>query len=122
MKSKNAIDRLKPQKWAATSAVERLHLLDEVRAYMKMKSGLMSEALCTDAVSQMSTIVPMANIVTACIELYERLVHGEMPKPIFIAKVDDGFYDIHVFPQHTRDKLMYADRKDVLRVKASCGR
>jgi acyl-CoA reductase-like NAD-dependent aldehyde dehydrogenase len=65
-----------------------------------------------------ATVVPVANTVTASIELYESLVHGEMLKPLSITKVQkDGLYDIHVFPQHAKDRLMYADRKDVIRVK-----
>ena len=35
MKAKEAIDRLDPEKWAATTAAERLHLLEEVRENMK---------------------------------------------------------------------------------------
>ena len=77
MKSKEAIDQLDNQKWAATSPAERLHLLEEVRENMKkygqelaasdtkMKNGLMGEDLYNDAISQVATIVPMANTVTA---------------------------------------------------------
>lgn len=50
----------------------------------------------TNPVSLVATIVPMANTVTACIDLYESLVHGEMPEPLEITKVEDGRYDIHV--------------------------
>jgi acyl-CoA reductase-like NAD-dependent aldehyde dehydrogenase len=129
MNATQAIDQLKPEKWAATSAAERLHLLEEVRENMKtyadelaasdtqMKNGLMEEELFTDALSLVGTVVPLANTVTACIDLYESLVKGEMLKPISITKVKDGLYDIHVFPQQAKDKLMYADRKDFIRVK-----
>ena len=129
MNAKEAVDRLDPQKWAATPAIERLHLLEEVRENMKtyadelaaadakMKNDRMGEALFSQDESMVATVVPVANTVTACIELYESLVHGEMLKPIDITKVKDGLYDIHVFPQHAKDKLMYADRKDRLRVK-----
>jgi acyl-CoA reductase-like NAD-dependent aldehyde dehydrogenase len=129
MKATEAIDRLDPQNWAATPATERLHLLEEVRENMKtfrdelaasdtkMKNDLMGEALFNDAISKVGTIVPMANTVTACIDLYESLVHGEMPESIGVTKVKDGLYDIHVFPQDKKDRLIYADRKDVIRVK-----
>jgi acyl-CoA reductase-like NAD-dependent aldehyde dehydrogenase len=129
MNAKEAVDRLDPQKWAATPAIERLHLLEEVRENMKayadelagsdakMKNDLMGEALFSHDESMVATVVPVANTVTACIELYESLVKGEMLKPISITKVKDGLYDIHVFPQHAKDKVMYADRKDRLRVK-----
>jgi hypothetical protein len=62
-------------------------------------------------------VVPVANTVTACIDLYEALVTGKMLQPISITKVQDGLYDIHVFPQQAKDKLMCADRKDYIRVK-----
>jgi hypothetical protein len=129
MNAKEAIDQLNPQKWTATSAVERLHLLEEVRENMKtyadelaasdtrMKNGIMGENLFSDDLSMVATVVPVANTVTACIDLYESLMKGEMLKPISITKVKDGLYDIHVFPQAAKDKLMYADRKDYIRVK-----
>ena len=64
--------------WAATSAADRLHLLEAVRDNMKqyadelgasdtkMKNDLMGEALFNDEMSKMATIVPLANTVTAC--------------------------------------------------------
>jgi acyl-CoA reductase-like NAD-dependent aldehyde dehydrogenase len=129
MNAKQAVDHLKPEEWAATPAIERLHLLEEVRENMKayadelaaadakMKNDLMGEALFSRDESMVATVVPVANTVTASIELYESLVKGEMLKPLSITKVDDGLYDIHVFPQHAKDRIMNADRKDVLRVK-----
>lgn len=83
----------------------------------KMKNDIMGEALFSQDESMVATVVPVANTVTASIELYESLVHGEMLKPISITQVKDGLYDIHVFPQHAKDRIMYADRKDRLRVK-----
>jgi hypothetical protein len=129
MKAKEAIDQLNPKKWASTSAAERLHLLEEVRENMKtyaeelaasdgnMKNGLMGEDLFSSDASMVATVVPVANTVTACIDLYESLVKGEMLKPISITRVKEGLYDIHVFPQQAKDKLMCADRKDYIRVK-----
>lgn len=129
MNAIQAIDRLDPQKWADTPAEKRLQLLEEVRDNMKeyadelaaadtrMKNGLMGEELFSDALSLVATVVPIANTVTACIDLYESLVKGEMLKPISIRKVKDGLYDIHVFPQQAKDKLVYGDRKDFIRVK-----
>ena len=129
MNAKQAIDHLDPQTWAQTPATQRLSLLEEVRQNMQkfaedlgqaetqMKNKLIGEALFTDAISMMSTVVPMANTVTACIELYESLVHGNMPKPIAVHKVQEALHDIQVFPQQTKDKIMYADRKDFIRIK-----
>ncbi len=129
MNAKEAIDQLNPQGWAETSALERLHLLEQVRENLKrygdelaasdsaMKNGMMGEALYSDALSKIATVVPMANTVTAAIEVYEGLVHGEMLKPLSVTKVGDDLYDIKVFPVHAKDRLMNGDRTDVLRVK-----
>ncbi len=129
MKAKEAIDWLDPQKWTQTTPAERLHLLEQVRENMKrfgdaladsdtrMKNGLMGEDLYTDPTSKIATVVPMANTLTAAIEVYEGLVHGEMPEPLSITKVDDGLYDIKVFPSQAKDRLMNGDRTDVIRVK-----
>jgi len=40
----------------------------------------------------------MANTLSACIELYQDLVHGEMPTSHSITKVADNLYDKHVAP------------------------
>ncbi len=129
MNATQAIDQLNPQKWAETSAGKRLHLLEEVRENMKifaeelaasdskMKNSLMGENLFSDEASMVATVVPIANTVTACIDLYESLVKGALLKPLGIRKVKDDLYEIHVFPQQAKDKLMYADRKDYIRVK-----
>jgi acyl-CoA reductase-like NAD-dependent aldehyde dehydrogenase len=129
MNAKQAIDHLDPQKWAATPAEQRLRLLEEVRDNIKkfaeelagadtrMKNDLMGEELFSDDVSMVATVVPVGSTVTACIDLYESLVKGEMMRPKSITKVKDGLYDIHVFPQQAKDRLMYADRRDYIRVK-----
>ncbi|PUB76709.1 MAG: aldehyde dehydrogenase [gamma proteobacterium symbiont of Ctena orbiculata] len=128
MKATEAIDQLNPQKWGQTNCSDRLQLLNQVRCNLKeyggelahadteMKNGLMGEAHYNDAISGVSTVVPMATAINACIDLYESLKHGTMPKPISVNKVADGLYDIHVFPSHTRDKIIYSGRKDILRV------
>ncbi len=129
MKANEAIDHLDPERWAATPPAERLHLLEQVRDNLKrygdelavsdtqMKNGLMGEELYTDPMSKIATVVPMANTVTAAIEVYEGLVHGEMPKPLEITMVADDLYDIKVFPSSAKDRLMYGDRTEFLRVK-----
>ena len=42
MNAKEAIDRLKPEEWAATPAIERLHLLEEVRENMPLMFSLVA--------------------------------------------------------------------------------
>lgn len=129
MKSAEAIDRLNPQKWAETLTVERLHLLEEVRENLKtygqelaaadaqMKNDIIGEALFSLEESMVATVLPVANTVTGYIDLYESLLHGEMLKPLSITPVKEGLYDIHVFPQSAKDKLLYGDRQDFIRVK-----
>lgn len=129
MLAKAAIDRLEPETWAATSPVERLRLLKEVRANVgalgdalaasdtKMKNDRLGEDLYSIPMSKVGTAVPVANTLTACIDLYEHVVRGEMPKPISITKVRDGLHDIKVFPKSAKDRLMNAGQSQVLRVR-----
>ena len=129
MNATEAIDRLDPEKWAATPPLERLHLLESVRercatyadelaaADAKMKNERMGEDLYGLGASKVATVVPMANTLTACIDLYEDLVNGEMPAPLSTTKVDEGLYDVEVFPRSRRDRVMNSDRTEVLRVK-----
>ena len=124
-----AIDRLDPEKWAATTPLERLHLLEQVRencrkhadelgaADAKMKNDLMGEELYSISTSKVATVVPIANTLSACIELYEHLVHGEMPEPVAVTKVDDDLYDIQTFPSSRKDRLMSQHQTQTLRVK-----
>ena len=129
MKAKEAIDHLQPEKWASTPPEQRLQLLEAVRENMKrhadelaaadtkMKNTLLGEELFTDPMSMVATVVPLANTVTACIDLYEAIVQGRMLEPIEITEVKEGLFDIRVFPQSAKDKLMNADRRDFLRVE-----
>ncbi len=125
----SAIDQLTPEQWASTTIERRLNLLYQVRENLKiygeslaeqdtaMKNGLMDEALFSLNESLMATVVPVGNTLSACIDLYESLQNGKMLAPLEIKKVKEGLYDIRVFPQDAKDKVMYADRKDYIRVK-----
>lgn len=131
MIAKEAIDHLNPQKWAKTSPAERLHLLEEVRDNIKtyaddlaasdskMKNDILGAPLFSDPVSKVGTVVPMASTISAAISLYESIIDGKMLQPLKVEKVGDDLYDIYVFPQERKDKLMYADRKDRIRVKGA---
>ena len=82
MNATEAIDQLDPKRWADTSPAERLHLLEEVRTNMKtfgdelaaadsrMKNDILGAPLYSDPVSKVGTVVPMANTVSAAIDLY----------------------------------------------------
>lgn len=131
MNATEAINQLDPKKWTKTSPAERLQLLEEIRANLKeyaselavsdskMKNGILGAPLFSDPVSKVTTVVPMASTVTATIDLYEAILDGKMPQPISIKKVADDLYDIYVFPQQRKDKLMYMDRQDRIRVKGT---
>ena len=124
-----AYNQLDPQKWAATSIPDRLRLLEEVRDNLKehanelassdgkMKNDIIGEQLFSDAESKIATAVPIANTLTASIHLYESLPKGKMLKPVTVTQIKDGLYDIHVFPQESKDKLMYGTQSGHLRVK-----
>ncbi|NHW22499.1 aldehyde dehydrogenase, partial [Escherichia coli] len=61
----------------------------------------------------------MASTVSAAIILYESILDGKMPQPLSVEKVSEDLYDIYVFPQERKDKLMYADQKSRIRVKGA---
>lgn len=129
MNATEAIDQLDPVKWAETSPAQRLHLLEAVRANMKqygdelaaadsrMKNDILGAPLYSLPVSKVGTVVPMANTVSAAIDLYESIIDGKLLQPLRVEKVGDDLYDIYVFPQERKDKLIYADRRDRIRVK-----
>ncbi len=127
--AKEAYNRLQPEKWAATPAAERLQFLEEIRENIKeyadelaasdaaMKNELMGEDLFSHAEGLTGTVVPIANNITACIHLYEKLVQGQLPEPVSVSKVKDQLYDIQVYPKETKDKITAGAQKGYLRVK-----
>lgn len=129
MNVQEAIDHLDPEMWARTNPTTRLALLEQVRENMaafrpeltasdtRMKNERMGEALYNDSVSAIATIVPMANTVNACIELYGHIAQGHLPSPLSTRHVRDDEYEIAVFPIQPKDRLMYAGRTDFLRVR-----
>ncbi|WP_213703176.1 aldehyde dehydrogenase family protein, partial [Klebsiella aerogenes] len=131
MNATEAIDQLDPQKWTTTSPAERLRLLEEIRANLKkygddlafadskMKNGILGAPLFSYPMSKVATVVPMASTVSAAIILYESILDGKMPQPLSVEKVSEDLYDIYVFPQERKDKLMYADQKSRIRVKGA---
>ena len=129
MDAQEAFDQLDPQKWAKTPAHERLHFLEQVRSNLKehalelaeadtkMKNDLMGEEIFRLPESKISTAVPVANTLSACILLYESILKGKMPEPASVTKVKDGIYDIEVIPLNTKDKMMAGTQKFHLRIK-----
>ncbi len=129
MTAQEAFNQLDPQGWAGTPLHERLHLLEEVRSNLKkyaeelavadtkMKNDLMGEDIFRNPESMVSTAVPIANTLTACIHLYESLINGKMPEPEKIEQVKDNIYDVEVKPLDAKDRLVAGSQKFHLRVK-----
>ena len=129
MNTKEAINKLNKENWSKTSVKERLRLLEELRENIieyaddlavseaKMKNNLMNEKLYSLNASMLTTAVPIATTVSACIDLYKSLNKGVMPKAISINKVDDDLFDVQVFPSSVKDKIMYGDTEFYIRVK-----
>jgi hypothetical protein len=89
---------------------------DLALADSKMKNGILGAPLFSH-LSKVATVVPMASTVSAAILLYESILDGKMPQSLSVEKVSKDLYDIYVFPQERKDKLMYADQKSRIRVK-----
>jgi hypothetical protein len=129
MTAQEAYNSLDSKKWASTSAAERLHLLEEVRNNLRthtkelakadndMKNELMGEEIFREPESMISTAVPVANNLSACIHLYESILHGKMPEPINITEVKDDIYDVELAPLDAKDKMLAGTQKFHLRVK-----
>lgn len=125
----HAIDQLKPQQWTETTPSERLALLQAIRENLKiygdelavsdteMKNTLMGEALFTNAMSKVSTVVPVANTVTACIHLYERLKQNQMLNPGKVEKVSNDLWDITIRRPSVTERMMYGANQEILRVE-----
>ena len=79
MHPREAIDQLCPEHWAATTIVDRLHLLEQLRSNLKkfcdelarsdasMKNQLLGEGVYGFEESRVATIVPVANTISAVI-------------------------------------------------------
>ena len=131
MKAQESFNTLDPVKWATAPIHTKLHLLEEVRENMKeyadelgtldqkMKNDLMGEQVFTHSESVFSTAVPLAGNVSACINLYESLAKGEMLKPIKITQINEEVFDVHVFPQEAKDKILNGTQSGHLRVKGA---
>lgn len=128
MKAIEAYKHLNPQTWANTDILTRLSILEQLRDNMKtyahelgeanskMKNELIGSEAYSIADGMMQSIGPVASAITASINLYEALAHGEMPKPISIKQVDENRYDVEVFPIYPKDKLTAGKQKGYLRV------
>lgn len=129
MKARQAIDRLNPERWANASISERLELLEQVRRRLKekgedlarhdasMKNRLMGEDIFGLSESKVGTIVPVANTLTAAIQLYESLEKGHMLEPVKIERLDSTYYRVQVYPKTAKEKILAGSQKAYVYVK-----
>lgn len=127
----SALDWINERNWLITSAEERLELLHQIQHNLSVYMDAVVAADCTarnidlqdpsqahlfGSIIQ-SVITPIANNLTACIELYEYFAKNRFPKPVRQSQKDNDCWDIQVFPHHTRDKALFMDRRDYLRIR-----
>ena len=128
MTAQEAYNYLNPEKWAQTSALDRLALLEQVQHNMKiyaeelgaadanMKNTLIGEKLTSVEEGMGATIMAMANTLMAIHHTYESLVHGEMPKAISTKKLSGDICEIEVYPIHNKDKLAAGKQRGFIHV------
>ena len=129
MKAADAISSLNPNAWAQVSPAERLHLLELVRENMRaykdelaaadaaMKNELIGANRVSTTEAATSTIVPVGNVINACIDLYEAILHDEMPQPLEVVERPGGRTDLKMFPRNAQERLMNTGTVGWLRVK-----
>ena len=129
MTAQEAFNHLDPEKWAKTSIIERLALLEQVQKNLntyarelgevdaQMKNNLLGENLTSVAEGMGTTVMPMANTLMGIHKLYESLAEGKMPEPLSIKEIDSDLYEVQVFPIHAKDKLTAGKQKGFLHIE-----
>jgi acyl-CoA reductase-like NAD-dependent aldehyde dehydrogenase len=129
MKPHEALATLRPESWAKTPIKERLRLLRQIQHNMmqyadelaaaegNMKNTILGEDLYSRGFNLFGTVGPVGSVVAASIELYESLARGKMPEATEITQVNDEIYDVKVFPQTRKEKLMAGKQHGHLRLK-----
>ena len=95
MNAKQAVDWVDPIKWRNTSAEKKLEFLKQIQQQIKTYQDELSQAeldmhgLKRDDDANlhqvgefMQGLVPIANNVVACIDVYKNLMKGAMPQPV----------------------------------------
>ena len=129
MTAQEAFNQLDPNKWAQTSIIEKLALLEQVQDNLKtyakalgegdakMKNDLIGENSISWQEGMAATVNATGNTLMGIRHLYESLAHGEMPQPISTEKVSENEYAIQVFPIHRKDKLAAGKQKGYIHVE-----
>lgn len=131
MTTKESFNQLNAEKWASISVKEKLSLLKKVQQNLKvyakelgesdaaMKNNIIGEDLVSSSEGMSFTVGFMAAVLTGIRNLYESLIHGEMPKPLAINKISDSDYEIEVYPIFPNDKLAAGNKKGYIHVSSN---
>lgn len=131
MKIEEAINSLRPAAWANVSPAERLHLLELVRenlrAYQgelaaadrKMKNDHIGADRVTHNEAATTSIVPIGNVINACLELYDDILHNKLPEALEEIERPGNRTDLKMFPRNTRESMMNMGTVGYLRVKGA---
>ncbi len=129
MKAQEAFSTLRPESWAKTPIKERLALLRRLQHNMMqyaeemasaegtMKNSIVGAGAYSRGFNLFGTVGQMGSVVGATIELYESLVRGKMLQALEITQVNDEIYDVKVFPQTGKERLMAGKQHGHIRVK-----
>ena len=130
MNKDQTIEGINTLRWETTDVSNRIRLLKQVKANlesqamrlasadMSMKNQRVGESTYTLKTSIACTVAPVASTLSACIFLYETLLKSnKLPQPIEVKQLSNNLYDAHVFPDQLKDRILYGDRKDILRIK-----
>jgi len=129
MNATEALDHLNPKKWAATGPAERLALLEAVRSNLSlhqdelaatdtgMKNSRLGENVFDVGGMMAASVVPVGATINAMIDVYELLVQGKMPEPAEIKEVGNDLWDITVRRLNAKERLLFGNQREVLRVK-----
>ncbi|MCT4633860.1 MAG: aldehyde dehydrogenase family protein [Firmicutes bacterium] len=130
MKAKEAVDWLDSKKWSQTSIEKRIEMIKKVQKNLnehiedlaaedtKMKKLDTRNGYLT-GLGYQTTVVPVGGQLNAVLDIYESILGGEIMHALEVNRINDDTYDLLVFPQTGKDKMMYSDRKDYLRVKGN---
>lgn len=124
-----AFNKLSPESWAGTSAIERLSLIESIQDNLlkyadelgtvdaKMKCGLTAEGAVSFSEGVGTTVNAMGNTLQGIRHLYESLVEGELPRALSTEQISSDVYVVEVFPKHKKDKLLSGRMRGYLYVK-----
>lgn len=129
MDAKQAVDQLDPAKWQNTPAGIRLDILKQIQGNItryidelsaadnKVRGVSPSDPATRHMAGTAATVSPIASNVATCIDIYNLLIKGQMPRPASIRQVGEGLYDVQVAALNIRDKMLAGDSKGYLRIK-----